>query len=152
MPEPAVVSLPSIERIRRFQHRAIAFGKFDFARKRCNNTVADLIDELEIVPRLARELLGPENAARRRFDEIDRNQSLSAKRPNRPAGGIIHAELTRDFVGRETLLGERKHRAARDDRQAAQLRQPRDDVVGEPRRIAPDRAGRSGILEGQDRN
>ena len=47
VPEAAVVRLPGVERVWRPQDGAVALGRLDFAGDRCDDAVADLVEDEE---------------------------------------------------------------------------------------------------------
>jgi hypothetical protein len=123
--------LPGIERVRRFQDRAVALDGLDLAGDRRHDPVADLVEHHEGVVEFVVEHFRPHDAGAARLDELDRDGETCVPPLQRPAHHVIDIEHAAGFLGADAALVQGEYRALRDDEQGAQLGKPRDDVVGE---------------------
>ena len=71
VPEAAMIGLPSIERVRRLQHGAVAFDRLDLGGDRRHDAVADVVEHREDIVGLALEGLGPDDPGRAHLDKLD---------------------------------------------------------------------------------
>ncbi len=127
-----MVGLPRVQRVRRPEDRAVAFGHLDLVRDRRDDVVADVVERDQRIRGRVLERVGPDDARRARFDEFARDGDTIAAALHRTARDVVDVEHTPRFLGTDVAFTERKHAAVRDDEHHAQLGQPRDDVVREP--------------------
>ena len=126
-----MVRFPRVERVGRPEHGAVSLAQLDLARDRRDDAVADLVEHGERVGARHVEGLGPDHARAACLGQLDRHGQSVRRTANRSAGDVIDVQHAAGLFGAEAALVQREHGALRDDEQAAQLREPRDDVVHE---------------------
>ena len=131
-----MIGLPGVQRVRRLQDGAVALDHLDLARDRRDDPVADLVEHEEGVVRLVVVGFRPDDARRARLDEFHLDDRPAGLLAQRARGDIVHVQPAAGVLGADVAFGEREDGAPRDDEEAPQLREPRDDVVGEAIRRA----------------
>ena len=90
----------------------------------------DLVLQLEDVLHLAVVPLGPDGEVRVRVHELRVDAQPRPGPAKAPAEDVGRAELLSDLRRRDLLVAIRQHRGTREDLQALDLRELRDDVLG----------------------
>ena len=123
-----------------FENRAIAFDHLDLAGDRRDDPVADLVEDEESVVELVVERFRPDDSGGSRLGKLDRCSDAASQSPHPTARDIVHVQHPAGFLRTGAPLAKGKDCAARNDKEAAELGEPGDDIVGKSVSEAASRA------------
>ena len=99
VPKAAVIGLPSVQRVGRPQHGAVALDRFDLARDRRDDPVADVIQDRKDIVLPAIEILRPKDSRRSGLDQFHAHAEATLPPSHGSAGDVVDVEPSAGFFG-----------------------------------------------------
>src|SRR5580698_3098766 len=121
MPKAAVISLPGVQRVGRPQHGSVTLDRFDLARDRRDNPVADVVQDRKDVVLPAIEIFRPNDSRGGGLDQFDAHAESARPPPHGSAGDILDIEPSAGFFGAYPSKAKGKDRSLGDNEEVPQL-------------------------------
>ncbi len=131
VPQAAMMRLPRIQRVRWPENGAVPLDEFDFVSNGSDDLVADLVEHEKRVVCFIVVDLRPNDMGCARLHKLNGNGEAVILALQRSTDDIVDIKHPAGLFRCDAPLAQGKDSSLGNDKEAPQLGEPRDDVVGE---------------------